>query len=221
MTVHFRKAVVSLLLLGTITSCKPKEGLPDNFDYGRVENGVYSNAYFDFDIPLPADWVIRNREDMERIYEAGHEVVREKNEQLASQLEASKINRATLLSLVKSTSDITADTTDTPGASFSIVVENLSTHPAVRNSRDYLSQAAQLLEQSGLDYTITPGFVSEQVGNRLFDRMDLRLLHNGTTVHQTYYVTIVRRFALCILLSYVEDADGLELKDIAAKINFS
>ena len=62
---------------------------------------------------------------------------------------------------------------------------------------------------------------AEQVGNRLFDRMNLQLLHNGVMVHQTYYVTIVRKFAVCILLSYVEDADGRELKDIAAKINFS
>ncbi len=220
MTVRFRRPLGALILALFIFSCKPKEGLPDNFDYGRVENGVYLNSYFDFEVPLPQNWIVRNRAEMERVYEQGHQAVLQKNRQLANQLEASKINRATLLTLFKERTDSVSNAA-APNASFSIMVENLASHPNFRTGRDYLAQAVQLMKQSKMDYSFSPGFTSEQMGNKLFDRMDLDLLHNGVQVHQTYYVCIERRFALCILLSYVAPADGQELKDIAAKINFS
>ena len=60
---------VSLLL---IAGCKQT---PKNFDYGKIENGVYRNNYFDFEIPVPANWAVQNREQVQELQKTGEELI--------------------------------------------------------------------------------------------------------------------------------------------------
>jgi len=40
-----------------LSFCLPQQPkIPDDFDYGRIEDGVYKNDYFNMKVSLPAAW---------------------------------------------------------------------------------------------------------------------------------------------------------------------
>ncbi|MBK9455745.1 MAG: hypothetical protein IPO24_09235 [Bacteroidetes bacterium] len=49
----FAPVFVALLL---VVSCKNYIGIPDNFDYGKIENNVYVNEFFGMKMPLNEGW---------------------------------------------------------------------------------------------------------------------------------------------------------------------
>jgi hypothetical protein len=205
----FLFAVVLLAVAG----CKQQ---PKNFDYGKIENGVYANSYFDFEIPVPPNWSVQNKEQVQQLQKTGEELVSESDKELGAKIKAADIRTAILLTVFRNKTDAV---TDKFNSSFIILSENLGGMP-IKNGRDYLAHAKEIMQQSNMSYQFAPNYANVKVGNRDFDRMDVTLGGQTPNVQQSYYSVIDGGFALSIIISYGDDEQKTELKNIINKIKF-
>ena len=211
------KLFIGLLFLFVVAACKQSPKIPENFDYGKIENGVYSNSYFNFEIPVPGKWVVQSKEQVEQIKKAGQDLIAEKNKDIASMVKASEVRSAILLTAFKNRADTF---TGQFNSSFMILSENLGSISGIKTGKDYLQHAKNLMQQSGMSYQFPSGFYSEKVGNREFDVMDVVMTVKETEVQQSYYSVIDKKFALNIIISFIGDEQKKELINIINNIRF-
>lgn len=201
------------VVLSIAGACKQQ---PKSFDYGKIDNGVYTNNYFDFEIPVPRDWAVQNKEQVEQLQKTGEELVSEGNKELGAKIKAADVRTAILLTVFKNKTD---SVTEKFNSSFIILSENLGGMP-IKKGSEYLSHSKEIMQQSNMSYQFAPSYASEKIGNRDFDRMDLSLGGQTPNVHQSYYSLIDRDFALSIIISYEDEEQKAQLKKIINKIKF-
>jgi hypothetical protein len=201
------------IVLLTVTGCKQQ---PKNFDYGKIENGVYANSYFDFEIPVPSNWAVQNKEQVQQLQKTGEDLVSGNNKELGAKIKAADVRTAMLLTVFKNKTDAV---TNKFNSSFIILSENLGGMP-IKKGSDYLAHAKEIMQQSNMSYQFAPEYSTEKIGNREFDRMDVSLNGQAENVQQSYYSIIDKGFALSIIISYGDDQQKAELKNIISKIKF-
>lgn len=205
--------VLSILLLNCQTSRKK----PKDFDYGNIEQGVYTNKFFDFELAVPADWSVQDKEQTEQIRKQGRELLAKKNKKYSEVIKPDTVSSATLLTVFRNPTD---SLTGEFNHSFVIVAENLGTFLSVNSGGEYLRHAREMMRKAGLNYAFRERIDTEKFGNRQFDRMEVTMTINGIDAGQLYYTTIRNGFALSIIASFANDMQKKELKQIFASINF-
>ena len=202
------------VLLFALVECKEAE---KNFDYGKIENGVYTNDYFDFNIPVPQNWDVRNDEQVQQLQKKGSGLISGNNKELEAKIDEADVNTVVLLTVFKNKDDTAANKFN---PSFIILCENLQGSPDIKKGKDYLDHAKYLMQQSKMPYQFTPEYFTEKVGNKEFDRMDAVLDGQMGGIQQSYYSIIDKGYALSIIISFVDADQKTELKEIINKIKF-
>ena len=200
--------------LFALAGCKEAE---KNFDYGKIEKGVYTNDYFDFNIPVPQNWDVRNDEQVQQLQKKGSGLISGNNKELEAKIDEADVNTIVLLTVFKNKEDTTAVKFN---PSFILLCENLQGSPDIKKGKDYLDHAKYLMQQSKMPYQFTPEYFNEKVGNKEFDRMDAVLDGQMGGIQQSYYSIIDKGYALSIIISFVDADQKIELKGIINKIKF-
>ena len=201
--------ILGLSLLAML-ACRHSSKIPDDFDYGKLENGVYSNNYFQFKLPVPESWAVQTREQVQQLQKQDGEAV---NSELTSTIKAVDVQAAILLTVLKNKPE---NSLNEFNPSFIILAENLGGSTVMKTAKDYLEHAKEVMKQSNLDYQFAPEYYSEKIGNRKFDAMNITL----DSVQRTYYSMLNRNFALSLIISYRDDQQKQELKNVINKIRF-
>ncbi len=174
----------------------------NNFDYGRVENGVYLNDYFKFRITIPVKWVVQSKEQVERIKETGKELLAGEDENMKAVVSASEINSANLLAAFQ----YELGSTVKFNPNIMIVVENTQSTPGIKTGGDYLFHAKRLLEQGQFKYDyLSEEFRKETINGSEFYIMDAYVNYMNMKIQQNYYSTVRNGFSFSVILSYVTD----------------
>ena len=202
------------VLLFALVGCKEAE---KNFDYGKIENGVYTNDYFDFNIPIPQSWDVRTDEQVQQLQKKGSGLISGNNKELEAKIDEADVNTIVLLTVFKNKDDTAANKFN---PSFIILCENLQGSPDIKKGKDYLDHAKYLMQQSKMPYQFTPEYFTEKVGNKEFDRMDAVLEGQMGGIQQSYYSIIDKDYAFSIIISFVDADQKTELKGIINKIKF-
>ncbi len=172
-----------------------------DFDYGHIENNKYINRFFNFEISLPPDWVIQNKEEMERLAETGKALVAGDDQKMKAILQASTVNTANLLMAFQYEQG--APVEYNPG--LLIVVENIKHLPGIKSGKDYLFQARKLMAQSQMPYDhIDKESLREEISDADFYTMNVDINTLGVKIMQKYYVTNVNGFSLIIIASFID-----------------
>lgn len=213
------KWLASVIFIFLASSCKDSGRMPENFDYGKVENSVYKNNFFGFELPIPADWVVQDTEQMKKISEEGQKIISEHNEELGEKIKASEVRSAMLLSVFRYKDDSVVGQFN---PSFGIAVENLGPFSSIKTPEDYLQQAKSLMLKSGIDYKFPTGFVPVKIGNKNFTVMELTAIYKGNVeVGQMYYCILDKGFAVSIVISFGTDEQREQLRHIISNIRFN
>ncbi len=210
--------IILILLAFIITSCKTN-GAPENFDYGKVENNIYSNSFFNLKMTLPSDWLVQSKEQNDKLMKLGQEMIAGDNENLKTAIKASEINTANLLTLFKN--EVGSTTEYNP--SIVLVTENLRIAPNITSGKDYLVQAKKTLKQTQIKYNNIDDDKIKKVtiNNQELYVMSLSLDYMNLIIKQDYYSIIKNGFAINLIISYVTEEQKQELKNILNTLKFN
>lgn len=204
------------LLTILIAGCSGKSE-PQDFDYGRVENGVYSNSYFNFKMSVPPGWIIQTKEQTDALMKEGGELIAGDDQNLKSVLKASEVNVASLLYVSQYEQGAAVDY----NPSMLMNAENVKKSPGIKSGKDYLFQARRILEQSQMKYDhLDKEFSKETIGGIDFYKMNAEVTYLGINIKQVYYSTIRKGFSLNIIASFVDDDQKNELWKYIQSVKF-
>ena len=209
------KKIIYLFSVTVLLSCSEQNNkLPNNFDFGKTENGSYKNDYFDMEVLFNPNWIVQDKQEMNNIAERGSDLITSDNENLKSILKASQVNTAYLLAVFKH--EVGAAVEFNP--SFMIVAENTKNFPGIKNGKDYLFHTKQLLKQTQIPYSFEKEVFEKKIGDSLFHVMEARLDYMGKIVIQEYISTVNKGFSLSFIISYSTEEEKKELYEVINNI---
>jgi hypothetical protein len=209
------KKIIYLFSVTVLLSCSEQNNkLPNNFDFGKTENGSYKNDYFDMEVLFNPNWIVQDKQEMNNAAERGSDLITSDNENLKSILKASQVNTAYLLHIFKH--EVGAAVEFNP--SFMIVAENTKNFPGIKNGKDYLFHAKQFLKQTQIPYSFEKEVFEKKIGDSLFHVMEARLDYMGKIVIQEYISTVNKGFTLSFIIIYSTEEEKKELYEVINNI---
>lgn len=182
----------------------PTIGIPEAFDYGKVENDTYRNKYFKCTMKVPTEWKIQSKETMDELTGKATDRIAGDDAELKQAVEVGKINSANLLAVSK----LDMVTATEPNPNFLILVENVSSSSQITEGKDYLESARMMMQRAQVNYKeISEDFKIEVINGVDFYRMDAILSVGLTDVRQCYLATIRKEFAFVVIITYFTDEE--------------
>jgi len=212
------KNILFSILLAVVLSTSCTTGKPDNFDYGKIENGKYVNSFFGCEITIPESWSVQSNEQINNLVEQGRELIAGDDKNMKAMYKASEINTANLLMAFEYEVGATVEF----NTNIAIVAENLANTPGIKKGSDYLFHVKKLLSQTQVDYShIDEQCEREEIAGAVFYKMNTTLNFAGVDIYQTYYSTILNNFSFSIVISYSGDEQHQQLLQILKSLKFT
>ncbi len=199
-----------------ITSCKQFTGIPDDFDYGKIENNIYSNKFFGFNMPVQNGWEALNKSYMDSLRAEGLKEIADGNSELEKSFESSEIKTANLISIIKTDTIIFQPYS----ANISLVAENLKLAIHIKDGKSYLETAKEFMVNSGIDIKFVGPITDYEIGEKKFYTMEIVNDYSGMEVHQDFYATIINGFGLSFVGSWVNDEQRESIRQLLTEITF-
>ena len=200
------------LIVFVIVGCK-NQNMPENFDYGTIEDNIYRNEYFDVEFTFDSKWHIQTQEDMDDLMKAGEELLPE-DKNIEEVLKASEINTATLFSIFKHELGSAVDF----NPSFLLFVENIKNFEGIETGKDYLEyykeSNKEAVESSPVSYKFDNDIYTTTISGQKFNVLEYELLLMGQEVHQKYFTMVSRGFTFNFFMSFTNDEEKQELQKI-------
>lgn len=213
-----KSARIVFVLLLAIVTCSFISDKGKKFTYGQIKDGIYTNSYFNMEMPLPDKWVVQNREQITRIEEKGREIVAGDDKDLQRALKNGTLTSATLMVLYKYELGSAVDY----NPSFSMVAEKVSEAPGIVDGADYLFNVRRLLQRSAVKIKCEDGdFTPVTIGGEQFYMLKASMDYMGLTIRQQYYSTVKNGFALSMVVAFIDEDQKAELEKIIGTIKFT
>ncbi len=208
--------IITFLMIILFSNCVSNK-TPDNFDYGKVNDNIYTNDFFKCNIKLPEGWIVQSKEQTQRLANVGKEIVAGEDKKIESMIKASEINTANLLAVFQY--ELGSAVEYNPN--IIIVAENIKNAPEIKNGSDYLFQSRQFLKQSQIQHDyLSEDFENEVINGTEFYKMDAHINYMGLKIKQIYYSTITNGFSFNVIISYKNDDQKKVLLESIKSITF-
>lgn len=231
-----RLAAIRLIVLTCciLTYCSAQDKAPGSAlvtndsrpDSGTVSGNVYLNSFFDLTFEFPKGWIPHGEATKQHLMEIGKDKLVAAMPGSESALRAAEKRTYNLLTVFE-------NELGTPGVRFFrsevLIAEDVSWAPGVKTGKDYLLNVLPLVKKEGYDRFSEIKEVG--IGGRTYYREDLsKQLRPDIRAYQAYFATIVRGYALSLVIS-TEDSEetdklaenpalhfGPKLAEVEAKI---
>lgn len=204
-------SVILLLLVSTACN-RGSVGIPEEFDYGKVENGVYTNPFFDIRLKLPTDWDLRSADDAKRLMNAGMDQMEGSSLRKEAIKKSAEINTAQLVTLFRYTDAEGVSKGGNP--SFVLMAENTSRSGLVETGADYLDILKKQLPQLRMNIRVEGEMASKEIAGMEFFHLNAAGDAMGISFHQRYYATVKNGFSLVFIITWINDGEEEELMKI-------
>jgi hypothetical protein len=195
------------LVLATLHCCYAQIDTA-NFDYGRINNNIYSNTYFNFNITIPTGWVLLSKNEYKDLQNKSIELFNEQDSSFTKTMRASLVNSANLFTAFK----YQPGTNTEFNPSISMVVENISKSPAIQTGDEYLQIVRTYMRKYTTQYSFENDEIKKcHVGSKTFYKLEVLITVGGQIAYQHYYSTVINGFSVNILLCYIFDSQKKEL----------
>ena len=193
---------------------KGGENLPKSFDYGRIENNVYINDFFEIQVELPGSWVVLSQQEINAMNKSGQSLYSSDKNKADSAFSGADADIANLLSLYRYPTD-----SKKSNYSFKIVAQ-INRDPSIKNGKDVLFLLKKFLEGAQVKFEFDKEIYKHKFGNTNFYVLESKMLMARNELQQEYWAGILKGFSLSIILSYNNEEQKKELHDIIEKIKF-
>lgn len=201
-SVTLRMLLWAMLSLGILYQVNPARASGPDDDL--LEDNIYRNNYFSFQLPIPDEWHIADDQTIQNLRQSTENLTEEKSE---------KIDYFLLL-----VSEYPAGTLSNSNPSMSIGAENLSRFAGVSNGQEYLSQLSKGLAKQTI-YEI--GEVYEYpLDGKPFYRLDLEVNTQIGTVKQSYIAMASKEYVVNFVLTGKTEEEMSRLENIIVSGNY-
>ncbi|OQA31392.1 MAG: hypothetical protein BWY57_02373 [Betaproteobacteria bacterium ADurb.Bin341] len=200
-----------LLLVG----CVQKEA--KEIDFGTIKDSIYQNDYFGMSVKLPPEWSVQDRASLQRISESGGKMIAGDDKNLKLALKASEMRSVNLFGVFRHPLGKPVQFNPNIGC----VAEKVSHLPGITKGADYLYHSRKMLEASQIKFTFPNEMSSEKIGGESFDVMHTEILLAGQKIHQKYYASVMKGYAVAFVLSYLTSDDEAALQSILNTTTFN
>jgi hypothetical protein len=101
------------------------------------------------------------------------------------------------------------------------LAENVQDLPGIKRGSDYHFHAKQLMQSGALDISFPKDIYTQSLGGIDFDIMEAEIHVRGIVVRQKYYATIMKGYAVSIIISFTTDEDEASLQKIVDTLKFN
>lgn len=206
-------AATCLVLTGCRDKPSESKDVTPTAGDGVFEGRRYENVFFGLTVTVPEDWYLPSVSDFNRVMAAGAKLA---GQTAAPAAVGDETEDAKLFSIFRHSPQ--SDGTSNPG--LIAVAESVGSEGEDNASRDYLKQLNRSLKEGPLDWATDGLIAAEEIGGVSFCSMQGRLSDESRFVDQTYCVTIRREYAVCFVLSYTDEGQLTDLKQILTTIDF-
>jgi hypothetical protein len=190
---------------------------PEKPDKGVLTDHVYTNAYFDFSIEIPEGWVIHSEEEREKLSDAGKENLRESNPEMAAKIDSAEQDVLQLLSVFKFKVDATSEQFN---PSLIIMSERLPDDLHDIKEQAYLGITKQQLQQTGLYQTYELQNMPVNIGGEDFALLRVSSKQRDVVTQEFFARVVNERYALIVILSYINADQRKELHTLLENFSF-
>lgn len=212
MTKLLKATLLSLLLLDAAAGQRPgpTPSAAKPFDLGRVEGRRYTNDSFRISLSVPEGWVVQDQQQSRAMLEMGKDTIfGSADQKTKAAAEAGLARTAVLFSASKLPPGSTAGF----NAGMALVVERVPT-AVVKTGSQYFGMMIRLTAGSPVRMEVQGPLRVERIGGASFTAADIRVSTGTNVAEQKYYVRVADGYALCLIYSYVDEADLPALKSI-------
>lgn len=213
-----KKIIFSIFLITIVHLFADNSKTADNekypFNYGRMDDTIYTNPFFGFKIAIPSDYFVQNKTQIDYVLSKGKGALNFDSEVLNKAVKEVDVNSMTLLLVYKYE-------TGSPvkyNPSIVIMAENILMQPGIKTGADYLFHVRKGLMQSNLNFDCT---VDENT--TIFDKYELYKIDckvNEGVIQQNYFTTIIKRYAFSYIISFSTEVEKNELLSIINSTEF-
>lgn len=205
---------LSLLLSNCIYSQKPHpDSKTEKIDKGILENNIYSNKYFNFEVPILKDWTVLNKSDLlnatiekKEILKAEKNITEEDFIRMADKfyvLLSSSPNIQTQLPLIVFyTLDLDLD---------------LTNYSEIDYLDNYRSSIKNLYKSISVEFSFSQIQI-ESIRDKSFYSYEITVKRDGLFAYQKVYSTIYRNKFLNILVNYENEKTKSESQEFLKNI---
>ncbi len=169
------------------------DGRPDT---GQVVDGVYSNEFLGFRYTVPKGWTVHGEETQKAIMEAGKEVVAG-DETRKRLIEAAAKRTFQLLTVF----EYPLGTPNKANRGIQVVAENMAFAPGIQTGKDYLQVMEKNLAASQVHFEFEGEPGRETLDDIDFYRHYGHFQVSSRTVHEVFYVAMLKGYAVCFVFS--------------------
>jgi len=205
------RTIICVLVIFGVTACNIQDyTIPENFDYGTLENGLYKNDFFGLEARIDTTWVVQNNDQTAQLLKKGSEVMAEGERML----EVAKITTANLLTIFKYDADAGVES----NPSLMILAENTKHALVIETGADYLVFVKKNLANSQIGYDFERKVFEKTIGKRKFHVLEAKLNTGNLIVTQEYIATVMKGFSLLFTITYTNEAERQELYEMLNQI---
>jgi hypothetical protein len=206
--------LIFTLCLLIMAGCSKKA--TDEIDYGGIVNSVYQNKYFGLNVQLPKEWSVQDQEMRQRLSDTGNKLLAGNDKSMKAVLKASEQQSINLLAAFQH--PIGSPVPFNPSIMCTAVrVRNL---PGIKHGKDYLYQARKLMESGQMKFEFPKEITTEKLGGVDFDVMHVTMKIGSTTVRQRYYTSIMKGYALNLIVSFTTTEEESLVQRIIDGVTF-
>ena len=213
-----KKNITIIFLLSAVHLFADNPKISDNnrfpFNYGRMEDTVYTNPFFGFKLAIPSTWIVQNKTQIDYVLSKSKDVLDFDNELMNKAVEKLDVNSMTLLMVYKY--EIGAPVKYNP--SIIILAESMLMQPGIKTGDDYLYHVSSGLKQSNLNYECNPSENKFTYDDFTFSVLDCSIIQ--TIVYQKYYSSVIKRYAFSFIITFSDDEERDELINIINTAEF-
>lgn len=210
----------TLLFLVINLNTNAQSSLPENFDYGHIENNKYINKYFDYEMTFPLKWHVQNQNQMKELQKNGNEIFNDGTENSKAFIKAAEVNTANLIGVFKYE-------LGTNMSQFNpcilVIAENVKLYNGIRSGKDYLQAAMEMFKmQKNVTYQYMDTiYETVKIDTKQFYKMKTIIAIRGLEIKQEYYSIVMKGFAFNFIISFISDEQKEELLKIVNSMNFN
>ncbi|KAB3526770.1 hypothetical protein [Alkaliphilus serpentinus] len=205
------------LIMSVIVGCSSKRDVEEVISMGALEGNTFTNDYFGFFVEIPEEWIIASEEEIATITNAGKDLIVGEDEEKEKEYDLSMEQTLNMIFAFK----YPLSYTEGFNPSFLTMAENLDllTGLTIKDGADYLANMEEVIKLTGMPYVFKEVY-TENIGGREFHVLESYVDIGVAKIIQKNYSAIINKYALVFSVSYSNEAEEMEVKEILNSLKF-